>query len=463
MGNFFISILITIFFLRKSSKEVDDKTKNASWARTCIYLILTIIFGVFYYQTFQVATIVNKVEISTLRGFVDSLKQSTDTIEYLHIYNNFKTLGSYKNPYFDIIKNDKEYSSDGGVEFKFAAAETSKYSLEDKWGFSDSIKRNIEKITGKAIDSNTGPIYKLSFFSTSVPNLIPVYPIMRYDKPDTLCDKNGLFSIINNVGNIAMSGNGRILISKSDPLKGCFIDALLCEQIKIAHYKIAPPEGLAIPHPLANTINIFTACDLSQYTYCLELNSDLPIKNMSVIYNVPIEVVNHFDGMISHANAFTINDSNLLDSVNGNTPTMVLIKLPTMANLQQIRSLILTAIVTALFSLFCTNLFYRSRKKVVDYLKKHSINISEENNVLINRVENIKFVLYSIVFTILILFLVITCIAVAGYSLLIENTDTLEISIKIILLVVITTGALFYLKKIYTKDFKKEKDKKRNK
>ena len=100
MGNFFISILITIFFLRKSSKEVDDKTKNASWARTCIYLILTIIFGVFYYQTFQVATIVNKVEINTLRGFVDSLKQSTDTIEYLHIYNNFKTLGSYKNPYY---------------------------------------------------------------------------------------------------------------------------------------------------------------------------------------------------------------------------------------------------------------------------------------------------------------------------------------------------------------------------
>lgn len=459
MGNFFISILITIFFLRKSSKDVEDKTLNACWARTLIYLILTIIFGVFYYKTFQVATIVNKVEINTLRGFVDSLKHSTDTIEYLHIYNNFKTLGSYKNPYFEIKKNDNENSTDGGVEFKFAAAETSKYLFENECVFCDSIRRIIEKTTGKTIDSNTGPIYKLSFFSTSVPNLIPVYPIMRYDMPDTICDKNGMFTIINNVGNITMSGDGRILVSKSDPQKGYFIDALLCEQIKIAHYKIAPPAGLAIPHPLANTINIFTACDLSQYTYCLEFKSDLPIKNMSVIYNVPIEVVNNFDGMISHANAFTINDSKLLDSVNGNTPTMLLIKLPTMANLQQIRSLILTAIVTTLFSLFCTNLFYRFRKKVVDYLNNHSVSISEDNKVLINRVEDIKFLLYSFVFSILVLFLIITCMSLAGYSILIENTDKLEISIKIILLIMITAGLLFYFKKIYTNDLKKGKDK----
>ena len=459
MGNYFISILITIFFLRKSSKEVDDKTKNASWARTLIYFILTIIFGFFYYKTFQVATIVNNVEITTLRGFVDSLYHTADSIEYLNIYNNFKTLGSYKNPYFDIIKNDKEYSSNGGVEFKFAPAETSKYyKIEDKRIFSDSIKRDIEKTIGKAIDSKTGPIYKLSFFSTSVPNFIPVYPIMRYDKPDTLSDGNGVFSIINNVGNITMSGDGRVLISKSDPQNGYYIDALLCEQIIIAHYNIAPPAGMSIPHPLANTINIFTACDLSQYTYCLEFKSDLPIKNLSVAYNVPIEVVNHFDGMISHANAFTINDSELLDKVNGKTPTMVLIKLPTMANLQEVRSLILTAIVTALLSLFCTNLFYRIRKKVVNDIEKRSINISEDNNVLNNRVEDIKFLLYSFIFTILVLFLVITCMAIEGYSLLIEDTDKLEISIKYILFVVLTPGLLFFLKKIYTNDIKKKKD-----
>ena len=464
MGNYFISILITIFFLRKSSKEVDDKTKNASWARTLIYFILTIIFGFFYYKTFQVATIVNNVEITTLRGFVDSLYQTADSIEYLNIYNNFKTLGSYKNPYFDIIKNDKEYSSDGGVEFKFAPAETSKYyKIEDKRIFSDSIKRDIEKTIGKAIDSKTGPIYKLSFFSTSVPNFIPVYPIMRYDKPETLSDDNGVFSIINNIGNVTMSGDGRVLISKSDPQKGYFIDALLCEQIIIAHYNIAPPAGMSIPHPLANTINIFTACDLSQYTYCLELNSDIPIKNLSVVYNVPIEVVNNFDGMFSHANAFTINDSELLNEINGNKPTMVLIKLPTMANLQEVRSLILTAIVTALFSLFCTNLFYRIRKKVIDDLKKHSINISEENNVLKNRIKDIKFLLYSFVFTILVLLLVITCMALAGYSLLIESTDKIEISIKIILSVVIITGLLFFLNKASTWNLKIKKNKKGNK
>lgn len=463
MGNYFVSILITVFFLRKSSKEVDDKTKNASWVRTLIYLFLTIIFGIFFYKTFQVSTIVNKVEITTLRGFVDSLHHTADTIEYLDINNNFKTLGSYNNPYFDIMKNNNDYSSDGGVGFKFAASESSKYMIEDKWGFSDSIKRNIELLTGKAIDSKTGPIYKLKFFSTGVPSLIPVYPIMRYDKPETLSDDNGVFSIINNIGNVTMSGDGRVLISKSDPQKGYFIDALLCEQTIISHYNIAPPAGMSIPHPLANTINIFTACDLSQYTYCLELNSDIPIKNLSVVYNVPIEVVNNFDGMFSHANAFTINDSELLNEINGNKPTMVLIKLPTMANLQEVRSLILTAIVTALFSLFCTNLFYRIRKKVIDDLKKHSINISEENNVLKNRIKDIKFLLYSFVFTILVLLLVITCMALAGYSLLIESTDKIEISIKIILSVVIITVLLFFLNKASTWDLKIKKNKKGNK
>ncbi len=460
MGNLFISILITIFFLRKSSKEVDDKTKNASWARTCIYLILTIIFGIFYYKTFQVATIVNKVEITSLRGHEDSLLHSTDTIECLNIYNNFKTLGSYKNPYFDIVTDDEAYSTEGGVDFTFAAAETSKYMLKDKWAFSDSIRRSIEEITGKTIDDNTGAIYKLHFFSTSVPSLIPVFPIMRFDEPETLCDKNGLFSIINNIGNIAMSGNGKVLIAKSEPKEGYFIDALLCEQIKIAHYKQFPPANMAIPHPLANSINVFTACDLSQYTYCLEFKSDIHIKNLSVVYNVPIEVVNHFDGMISHANAFTINDSELLESVNGKESAMVLIKLPSMANLQQIRSLILTAIITALFSLFCTNLFYRFRKKVVDYLKKHSINISEENNLWNKKVEDIKFLLYTIAFTILVMFLIITFMAVAGYSFLIEDTDILEIIVKGILFVVIIAGSLFYIRKCYINDFKKEKDKK---
>ena len=454
MGNYIITILITLFFLKKSSKEVDEKTNNSSWARTFLYLILTVIFGIFYYRTFQVATIVNQVEITSLRSFVDSLNNPADTIEYLRINNNFKALGSYKNLYFDRIKNNKEYSSDGGVDFTFAAADLSKYMLKDTWIFSDSIKRNIENITGKAIE-DTGPIYKMRFFSSSVPNLIPVFPIIRYDKPDTLCDENRTFSIINNVGNITMSGNGSILISKSDPINGRFIDALLCEQIKIAHFKIAPPAGMSIPHPLANTINIFTACDLSQYTYCLEYKSDIPTKNLSVIYNVPIEVVNQSEGMISHANAFTLNDSELLDKVNGNTPVMVLIKLPTMANLQQIRSLILTAIITALFSLFCTNLFYRVRKILVDYLKEHSISISEENSLWNKKIEDVKFLLYTIVFTIIVMILIITLLALAGYSLLIEDSDKLVVSTKIFFLVLIITGSLFFLRKIYVNDFKK--------
>ena len=97
MLNLFITVLITVFFLGKSSKEIDEKTQKASWIRTFIYFFLAIIFAIFYYRSFQVETIINKVEISSLRGVEDSLHNSTDTIKRIGIYNNFKTLGAYRN------------------------------------------------------------------------------------------------------------------------------------------------------------------------------------------------------------------------------------------------------------------------------------------------------------------------------------------------------------------------------
>ena len=83
MKKIFISALITIFFLGKTSKEVDDKTKRASWFRTFVYFALTVLFGIFFYRSFQVATITNSIEISTLRCAVDSLNHPKDTIEKL--------------------------------------------------------------------------------------------------------------------------------------------------------------------------------------------------------------------------------------------------------------------------------------------------------------------------------------------------------------------------------------------
>jgi hypothetical protein len=459
MINIFISAMIAIFFLGKFSKEVNEKTNQASWFRTLVYLFLTIIFSILYYRTFQVATIINTVEISSLRGVEDSLLHSKDTIESISINNNFKTLGSYKNPYFDYLKSRTSLSDDGGVSIALKDSVSSTDFVKDRKGFTDEIKKEIEALIGKTINSNTGSIYNFSFFSSSIPSLIPVYPIIRYDKPKV--ENKSLYSKIEKVGNVVNSVDGKVMISKSDPAKGYFIDALSYQQTIVAHYPDFHLHSLGMPHPLANTIDIFTAADLSQYTYCIELNSDMYINHLSVSYNVPIEISNQPEGLILSANGFDINDDNLLNNIIKNQPMMFLVKLPTMANLQQIRSLVLTAIVTALFSLFCTNLFYRIRKHATKYKAKHHLSFSERRNISRKRVKDFKIFLYTITFIFLIVFLIVVFFAAFGYTFLI-NYENLgwKIALNVICIIVILIVVIYFLYKYAITPVQKKKDEK---
>ena len=81
MKNIIISALIAAFFGSKSTKDIQEKTKNASWFRTFLYLFLSVIFGVFFYKSYQVRTIINQIDINSLRAFEDSLHHPIDTIK----------------------------------------------------------------------------------------------------------------------------------------------------------------------------------------------------------------------------------------------------------------------------------------------------------------------------------------------------------------------------------------------
>lgn len=411
---------MAIFFLRKSSKEVREKTRHSSCLRTFIYLFLTIIFSIIYYRTFQVATIINRVYISSLRGAEDSLQHSTDTIYYLTIYNNFRTLDSYKNPFFDIAKNDEKYTTDGALNIVFGTLDTLKRTINDRSCFTAEIKNEIDSLSGQKWRSYRGPIYDCYFFATSIPNLISFYPAIRYDKPiieeDSLCLK------IENVGNVMNSREGKIMIVKQDINNNFFPEALAYQKTIIAKDTVPQLASFKILHPLLNTIDIFTAADLSQYTYCLELNSDMYIKNINVAYNVPVEINESLEGIDIYSASFCIYDEGFINDQQGNRPYMFHVKLPTMANLQQIRSLILTAIVTALFSLFCTNLFYVLRKKALIYIvKKQRKNISNNIMVKTSEVKNIKLFFYMISFIIILLVFIHVSMGALGYTFLIES------------------------------------------
>lgn len=466
MKKIFISALITIFFLGKTSKEVDDKTKRASWFRTFVYFALTVLFGIFFYRSFQVATITNSIEISTLRCAVDSLNHPKDTIKELIIGNNFMPLGSYKNPMIDELKRDSSYSENGGIEIMFQHSDFSIGDVKNRIGLSDSVKKEIESKTGKEISTETGAIYHLNFISSSLPRFIPLFPIERYDTP--VVNNKTDISIIEYKGNLKRSGNGKVLIAA--PTEGYFVEGLTYEQTMVAHDQNIIFNTLAMPHPLINTMDIFTACDLSQYTFNLAVKSDMYIKQLTVAYTVPIEFGNQTDGSFAGANAFGLKDGEIINKFVDGVPMTFLVKLPTMANLQQIRSLILTAIVTALFSLFCTNLFYRLRKQTVKCLTKKHINYTDEKVLKKYKVNDLKLSLYSFIVIILSFTLIVVCLGILGYTFLIDfENDFWTIAVRFILAIIVIFVSIYFYKDIISflmkregkKNKKKEKSKKK--
>ena len=409
------------------------------------------------------ATIINDVEIITLRGVEDSLHHSVDTIECVNLFNEFNTLGAYRNPYFDYIKNDSSYIKGGGVQILFQDR-TFVGVVKNKDSLTVGKIKEIEALTGMPINPYTGSIYYVEFFASSIPSLIPTYPQMKADKP--LVRNDTLFSKIEYVGNLKnIDGlEGKILISKTNPAEGVFIDAIKYKQTTINQYESVELKYLNLPHPLANTLNFFTACDLSQYTYMLTLKSDMYIKHLSVGYNVPVEVGNQMEGLYVGVNNFGINDADMLNNKLLELPMGFLVKLPSMANLQQIRSIILTALVPALFTLFCSNLFYRVRKVVMYNMLKRRINISGWVNQNSNSLKDFKFLLSTIILVILLLVLMFVCSGLLGYTFLIDYGKTPWIPIlSLILIITIASGGIYYLYKVNTSTSKKMRAKKKKK
>ena len=391
--NTFLSALISIFFLGKSTKEVQEKTRNASWFRTFVYLFLTIIFCIFFYKSYQVKTIINRIDISALRGAEDSLGNPIDTIQHIKIVNAFNTLGSYENQLFDVEKANTKSEMIGGAEIKLNLSDYSEGKIKNSGGLTDSLKNRIAAQTGKKIDANTGSIYRCEFFSTNIPSLIHVYPSIRLDEPKVQYPSYG--ATIENKGNVVgLNLNGRIGISKSNPSKGYYVDGLSYQKTSIFYDEKSVRENfdaiyIHMPHQLVNSI----------------------------------EVSNQAEGLVLHANAFSVVDAELLNKEIGSRPMMFLVKLPSMANLQQIRSLLLTAIITALFSLFCTNLFYRVRKWAIQYKRNHGLKISELRQIDVKRINNYRWFLYIIVFSLLTIILVVVLMSALGYVFLIESDN----------------------------------------
>ena len=70
MINFLIALLIALGFWSRASKQIEAKTRNSSWWRVGVLLVITAFVAVFYWKTNEIATIKSHLHVGLVRGSI---------------------------------------------------------------------------------------------------------------------------------------------------------------------------------------------------------------------------------------------------------------------------------------------------------------------------------------------------------------------------------------------------------
>lgn len=426
--NTFISAIIALFFLGRSSKDDHKKTRKASIFKVIAYAILTVIAVIIFYKSYQVSTIVNIIDVKPLRGIEDSLHHTKDTIRSISIYNKFRNMGSYNNDFLKLSnahKKDSFYTKNGGVLIKIKRDITNIENFHNRKHLSPELISSFENEL-KCDISRIGSIYSMTFVSTNIPSFLSFYPDVQGESPWEHKEGMSLYNVVRNTRDI----EGFTFTKPHDSNEQDFSDLeggehlfdngiLVQQNMVIDDIKDKTTSFyLSCSHNIANTIDLLTAADLSQYTYTICLDSEMPIKKLSVEYNIPIEISQAQDGMSVGSKGFSLNQK-LLKSLK-NDALMIHVKLPTMANLQLIRSLILTALLTTFFSLLCSNIYYLFRKGAMKYYREHKLGFATLRRISRHRVRIFKIFCYTYIIILLLLCLFMTLLVLYNRTIIVD-------------------------------------------
>ena len=183
--NTFISAIIALFFLGRSSKDDYEKTRKASLFKVIVYCILTIITFFLFYKSYQVASIINIIDVKALRGAEDSLHHTKDSISSITIYNKFRSMGSYNNEFLKVSnahKKDSFYTKNGGVLIKIKRDVSNIADVHNRKGMNQDLISAFENELRRDV-SQIGSIYSMTFVSTNIPSFIPFYPFVQGETP----------------------------------------------------------------------------------------------------------------------------------------------------------------------------------------------------------------------------------------------------------------------------------------
>lgn len=452
--NLFIAALIALFFVNKTTKDIEEKTNLASWRKTFVFLLLSFVVGVFYYKTYQVATVKNVISIGGFRqGYdSDSTWNVKDTALIL-ISRNFNTasmIDRESNPLMHEVENYEGYS--GGVFVRIVA---------DKNQFIKDRPNTPKYINFKIPKDTLGQVYTITMIHTGIPKLIPVYPIKEDSSSistDSLCeeirvkdfrkiDSNIIPSSISMV-NIKNGSLDEVHINKRLNYEGIYYvgDKAVNKSTKDLDFSWIDYTG--------NTMNFFTAADISQYIQDIFIDSSCPIKFLKYSSDVPIEL-QYNPEIYTSSGGFVLTDKYI--EKNKDMDMSFVVKLPSMANLQLIRSLILTTLLTALLSFFFSNFYYCIRKLIIDFKEKNKNKIPE---VRIKKIRKILNLIYLLI-VLFVLYLIWITLFDSPIHLAYSTFKVLSIVIYwltvLLIIALIFTIFVLYVKTYWIKGCKKNK------
>lgn len=358
----FLAILMTVGFFAKQSVDQKIRTRNASRLRTFIYGVLSFFLIVFYIKTNEVPVIKHNIEIPGIKVAVNDSGEIMDraSVSIVSRFAGNELVDLLKKNTDSVSFHDKEKTQKyGGVRVGLSL-----YLGSDSLTRFDTIPRN-KRFLYNTIIKPSKHRYNVQVVSSRVSSISPFIDKYKMsgsyvkNSDPSSADYYNMASSLSEIEEYGSFEDDNIY-DYFDKNSLVFLRYMWTKEEANMPYDYEVP----IMTKSMNTMNVFSAADLSQCTYIVSIMSDCPLNKVYFNFDVPVELLPS-KCKPDQADAYDIifKDSLTLERIRNHI--MVLhFKMPTMQNVQLVRSLILTTLLSAMLSLFALNFYYLCRKEM---------------------------------------------------------------------------------------------------
>ena len=431
-----MAAIISLGIWGKATQATQEKTRKASWLRTGLYLVLSVIVGIIFYKTYQVSINENSIEICKFYGSVDDNGLNTDTAQ-VFISHRFN-----KDQYKDSIEYN-DYVTHGGVlvdvvSRPFGPKAINKKYLPETFGWlkmllssnlipDSNATTNLFRRMYDAFQTNPemeNILYqynsgvqlsqeqidllqlKIDYIMSDYRNLLLTR--YRFTQPNSLLpwvvdDTSKEFKLETSTKYSFMVSHENIMDSvwcktwlqnknnindewerafKALNLQNSVMYTYLFGESDLYYRNIQNIEKYEQHKEVSrrdmkvNSVNFLTAADLSQGIYEINIHSDIPLEVLRVDFDIPVNISSMYpEPDMKSMREIVFHDRKKLDYIQSQKIKFHA-KFPTLENQQLIRSLILTTILTAIVSMFFANLYFCIRRFLLRKLRNHKIESS---------------------------------------------------------------------------------------